>query len=103
LFGTGSLRLQQREIAAARDELSLTWTSRYVHEFYRGWEGLGSEKLTVAAQLIHSLALTYVARGERTELSFTGEAQNLTDQAAFDVFGVPRPGRAFYFKATASL
>jgi vitamin B12 transporter len=103
LFGSGSARLEKSEIAAANDELSLTWTSRYVHEFYRGWERLGTNKLTVPAQLVHALALTYLVRGQPTELSFTGEAQNVTNAAVFDVFGVPRPGRAIYFKATASL
>jgi vitamin B12 transporter len=103
LFGTGSARLQKRELSAANDELSLTWTSRYVHEFFRGWEGLGTNKLTVPSQLVHGLALTYLVRGQPTELSFTGEAQNVTNAAAFDVFGVPRPGRAIFFKATASL
>lgn len=103
LFGTGSARLQKGAVAAPNDELSLTWTSRYVHAFFRGWEGLGTEKLTVPSQLVHGVALTYLVRGEPTQLSFTGEAQNVTDAAAFDVFGVPRPGRAFYFKATASL
>jgi vitamin B12 transporter len=103
LFGTGSARLQQRDVAAGNDELSLTWTSRYVHEFFRGWEGLGTDKLTVPAQLVHAVALTYLVRGQPTELSFSGEAQNVTNAAAFDVFGIPRPGRAFYFKATASL
>jgi vitamin B12 transporter len=103
LFGTGSARLQKRELSAANDELSLTWTSRYVHEFFRGWEGLGTNKLTVPAQLVHGVALTYLVRGQPTELSFTGEAQNVTNAAAFDVFGVPRPGRAISFKATASL
>ncbi|HEX2874610.1 MAG TPA: TonB-dependent siderophore myxochelin receptor MxcH [Polyangiaceae bacterium] len=103
LFGTGSVRLQKRELSTANDELSLTWTSRYVHEFFRGWEGLGTHKLTVPAQLVHGVALTYLVRGQPTELSFTGEAQNVTNAAAFDVFGVPRPGRAIFFKATASL
>jgi vitamin B12 transporter len=103
LFGNGSARLQLRQVAAARDELALIWNSRYVHAFYRGWEGLGTDKLTVNAQLLHSLALTYLIKGDAATLSFTGEAQNITDAAAFDFFGVPRPGRAFYFKATAAL
>lgn len=103
LFATGSARLQQRQLAAANDELALTCTSRYVHAFYRGWEGLGTNKLSVPAQLVHAIALTYLVRGQPAELSFTAEAENVTDAAAFEVFGVPRPGRAFYFKATASL
>ncbi|MGC4090397.1 MAG: TonB-dependent siderophore myxochelin receptor MxcH [Polyangiaceae bacterium] len=103
LFATGAARFSKREVAAANDELSLSWTSRYVHQFYRGWEGLGTNKLVVDAQLVHAVALTYLVRGAPTTLSFTGEVQNLTDAAAFDFFGVPRPGRAVYFKATASL
>jgi vitamin B12 transporter len=76
-----------------------------VHPFFRGWEGLGATatKLSVDAQVLHALALTYLVEGDDAALSFTGEVQNLTDQAAFDFFGVPRPGRAFYFKATVAL
>jgi TonB family protein len=103
LMSNGSARVQVREVAAPRDELALVWSTRYVHEFFRGWEGLGTNKLTVDSQLLHNVALTYLVRKAATELTFTGEVQNVTDQAAYDFFGVPRPGRAFYFKATASL
>ena len=103
LFGNGSARLQVRQLAVPRDELALIWSSRYVHKFYRGWEGLGTDKLSVPSQLLHSIALTYLVRSDLTTLSFTSEVQNVTDQAAYDFFGVPRPGRAFYFKVTASL
>jgi vitamin B12 transporter len=102
LFANGSARLQFRRVAAARDELSLVWNTRYVHEFYRGWESVGASsfKQVVPAQLLHSLGLTYLTRGDLVTLAFTGEAQNLTNQQAFDFFGVQRPGRAFYFKTT---
>ncbi|MFT3922257.1 MAG: TonB-dependent siderophore myxochelin receptor MxcH [Myxococcales bacterium] len=103
LFGNGSARLQTKNVVATRDQLSLAWTTRYVHGFLRGWEGIGTNKLGVDAQLLHSLALIYEVRNEARALSFTGEVQNLTDQAAYDFYGVLRPGRAFYFKATASL
>lgn len=62
----------------------MTWTTRYVHEFFRGWEGLGTDKLTVDSQLLHSLALIYLVGGDGASLSFTAEIQNITDQAAFD-------------------
>lgn len=103
LFANAEARLQGRGVAAPRDRLALSWSSRYVHPFYRAWEGLGADKLRVPAQLVHALGLTYTIVGDPAELSFTGEAQNLTDARAFDVFGVPKPGRAFNFKATASL
>ncbi|WP_428264826.1 TonB-dependent siderophore myxochelin receptor MxcH [Haliangium sp.] len=103
LFANAAVRLQLHEVAAVGDELALIWNTRYVHGFFRGWEsvGLGEYKQRIPAQRLHSLALTYLVRGDPIALSFTGEAQNLTDQPAFDFFGVQRPGRAFYFKTTA--
>ncbi len=103
LFANGSARLQYREAAAPNDELALTWNTRYVHEFFRGWEsaGLRRFKQTVDAQLTHAISLTYAVAGEPLGLSFAGEVQNLTDAQVFDFFGVQRPGRAFYFKTTA--
>ncbi|WP_394827259.1 TonB-dependent siderophore myxochelin receptor MxcH [Pendulispora albinea] len=103
LFANGSARLQFRRVAASNDEIALVWNTRYVHEFYRGWESLGSRdsKQIVPSQLLHSLALTYLVRGNPLILSFTGEVQNLTNEPAYDFIGVQRPGRAFYFKSTA--
>lgn len=103
LFSNGSARFQLREVAATNDELALTWNTRYVHEFYRGWEsvGLRESKQTIPSQLTHAVALTYLVDGDPVALSFTGEAQNVTDQRTFDLFGAERPGRAFYFKTTA--
>jgi TonB family protein len=105
LFANGSARLLFRRIATARDEISFVWNTRYVHEFYRGWESVGDRafKQVIPAQLLHSVALTYTTRGDGLTVSFTGEAQNLTDQRAFDFYGVQRPGRAFYFKSTLEL
>ncbi|MEM7156549.1 MAG: TonB-dependent siderophore myxochelin receptor MxcH [Myxococcota bacterium] len=100
----GSAKLAYQGIAAAdaRDQLSLSWNTRYVREFFRGWESVGlvQFKQTVPSQLLHTVGLTYLTRGTTVDLSFTGEIQNVTDQQAFDFFGVQRPGRAFYFKTT---
>jgi outer membrane cobalamin receptor len=105
LFANGSAKLSFTDVVSPRDELALSWASRYVHGFYRGFESLGlqSTKLRVDAQLVHSLALIYAVRRAARSLTFSGEVQNLTDEHVFDFFGVPRPGRAFYFKATVSL
>ena len=103
LFANGMGRLQYRGAASSGDELALVWNTRYVHEFFRGWEsvGLRNFKQTVDDQLTHTAALTYSVDGDPLALSFTGEVQNLTDAQVFDFFGVQRPGRAFYFKVTA--
>lgn len=104
LFAHGAARLQFRGVATERDELAVQWNTRYVHEFFRGWESVGQVqfKQVVDAQLLHSLALSYLVRGDRITVTFTGEVQNLTDSLAFDFFGVQRPGRALYFKSTLS-
>jgi hypothetical protein len=104
LYANASARAQFDGVSVPNDELSLTWYSSYVHQFFRSWESAGRSdyKLVIDAQLLHSLALSYVVRGAKT-LSTTLETQNLTDERAYDVYGVQKPGRAFYFKATLEL
>ncbi|WXB17236.1 TonB-dependent siderophore myxochelin receptor MxcH [Pendulispora albinea] len=101
LFGSLSARARVPDVVTRRDEVSLAWTTRYLHDFYRSWEGQGEKasKDHLASQLLHSVALTYLLRSPAT-LSATLEAQNLTDARAYDNFGVQRPGRAFFFKGT---
>lgn len=99
------LRLQERGLMGEKDELSLTWYSRYTHEFFLGWESVGVRELksTTPAQLLHSVVLSYVVSATMPEeLSFSLEAQNLTDEKSFDFFGVQRPGRAFFAKTAAT-
>jgi vitamin B12 transporter len=102
-FANGSARFQFRDFVAPRNEASFTWTSRYVHEFFRGWESIGAResKQTIDSQLVHTIALGYLVKNDRTTLSTTLEVQNVTDEAVFDFMGVQRPGRSFYAKATA--
>ena len=103
LFANGSARVQFRGVVAPRDEVALTWTSRYVHEYFRGWESIGLRefKQTIDSQFVHTVGLGYLVTNGRATLSSTLELQNLTDEAVFDFFGVQRPGRAFYVKTTA--
>ena len=105
-FANGSARGLLRDVARKRDELSLVWNTRWVHEFFRSWESAGARayKPSIPTQFLHGAALTYLLRSEddRT-VSFTGEVQNITDRRAFDFYGVQRPGRAFYFKVTMEL
>ncbi|WP_394843140.1 TonB-dependent siderophore myxochelin receptor MxcH [Pendulispora brunnea] len=102
-FGNASMRLQMRNALAPQDEISLTWNSRYVHSFFRTWESIGQTdfKKEIPSQFVHSVALGYVVRKNATSFGMAVEAQNLTDEAVFDFFGVQRPGRAFYVKTSA--
>ncbi|GEN10408.1 TonB family C-terminal domain-containing protein [Myxococcus fulvus] len=105
LLANGSARFQLSGLASARDELSLSWHTRFVNTFYRGWEGLGSKdsKSRIPSQLLHSLAITYVTRTARATLSWTVDVRNLTDATAMDFFGVQRPGRSVSAKMVAEL
>ncbi|MFP2909165.1 TonB-dependent siderophore myxochelin receptor MxcH, partial [Pyxidicoccus sp. 3LFB2] len=105
LLANGSARFHWTEVASPRDELSLSWHTRYIHSFFRAWEqlGQGASKQSIDAQLLHSLALTYVTRTSRATLSWTVDVQNLTDVSAFDFMGVQRPGRTVAAKLIAEL
>ncbi len=100
----GSGRVQLPNVVANDDQIAFFWNTRFVDEFFRTWESAGNPafKPTVDRQLIHTAGLTYRLRSDVLDLSFTGEWQNLTDERAFDFFGVQRPGRAFFFRMTAS-
>ncbi|WP_223765245.1 TonB-dependent siderophore myxochelin receptor MxcH [Corallococcus sp. AS-1-6] len=102
LFANASARLQRRALFKPTDVASLGFTSRYVHGFFRGWEsqGLRQYKQEVDAQLVHSLALSYVREGS-PRLGGTLEVLNLTNAKAYDFFGVQRPGRFLSVKLTA--
>jgi len=102
LFANGSARLQFRGVMVAPDEISLNWNTRFVQEYYRGWESVGLKefKQVIPSQFVHSLALVYLVDTERGSLSSSMEVQNLTDEDVYDFFGVQRPGRAFYAKMT---
>ncbi|MFY1831606.1 TonB-dependent siderophore myxochelin receptor MxcH [Myxococcus fulvus] len=105
LLANGSARFQLSGLASARDELSLSWHTRFVNTFFRGWEGLGSKdsKSRIPSQFLHSLAATYVTRTARATLSWTVDVRNLTDATAMDFFGVQRPGRSVSAKMVAEL
>jgi outer membrane cobalamin receptor len=100
LFASGTARFTLHDVAFAGDELVATFGSRYVHSFFRSWESVGRRDLkqTIPSQLIHSLGVGYLWRGERLRVSTTAEVANLTDEEAFDFYGAERPGRAFYLK-----
>jgi vitamin B12 transporter len=104
-FGSASLELRYPGLVVAGDSVSASWASRYVHAFYRTWESLGSLELKprVESQLVHTLGLAYAVESEERALSTAIEMQNVSDARVYDFFGVQRPGRAVFFKATLEL
>lgn len=102
LFGNAWTRFALSSVFAPNDVVAWNWNSRYVHEFYRGWQSVGllEFKQVVDAQVVHSTGLEYYVQSQGRSLSSTIEVENVTDEAAYDFFGVQRPARAFYAKAT---
>jgi vitamin B12 transporter len=105
LYGSWGAHLLFSKLLAKRDELEPYYVGRYVHEFYRSWEGQGDPrfKQVVPMQVTHTLGVTYSNGHRLGRYSFNFEAQNLGDAQVFDFFGVQRPGRSYYGKLTAEL
>lgn len=104
LLGSVAGSLRTRDLARRNDELIVFAASRYVREFFRSWEsaGLREFKQVVPSQLVHTVGVTYAARGSRPVVT-TVELQNLTDARVYDSYGVQRPGRAVFVKLSAEL
>ncbi|MEZ4324503.1 MAG: TonB-dependent receptor [Polyangiales bacterium] len=100
LEGAGEVELGVNGLVRDRDRLTAVWGFRYTHAFYLAYESRGTSgaQLTIPAQLVMHAALRYVASYGARTLSTVIEAQNLTDTAVYDFFGVQRPGRAVYAK-----
>jgi CRISPR/Cas system-associated endonuclease Cas3-HD len=105
MFANAAARVQLSNLLTQADRLSLYWTSRYVKQFYRGWESLGlaEYKQVVPAQLVHSIGIGYTVSGNNARISTNVELTNLTDEPTYDFFGVQRPRRALYAKTTLEL
>jgi vitamin B12 transporter len=105
LFANSSAKVQVSGVFAARDQVSFSWTTRYVHQYFRGWESVGSVefKQVIPAQVVHCAGFGYFVRDEQQSLATSLEVENLGDESVFDFFGAQRPGRAFYAKVTAEL
>ncbi|HMI85427.1 MAG TPA: TonB-dependent siderophore myxochelin receptor MxcH [Polyangiaceae bacterium] len=103
LFANGAVRAKLRGVVVAGDEVIVTWSTHYVHAFLRAWEsiGLSEFKQRIPSQVVHAVGAGYRVQSDGRSLSITLDVQNVADGAAFDFFGVQRPGRAFYVKTTA--
>jgi vitamin B12 transporter len=104
LLGSLGGTLRKRQLARGDDELSLFANSRYVREFFLGWEsaGIRDTKAVVESQLVHNLGISYAVRNS-TPVVTTIELQNVSDARVFDSYGVERPGRALYVKLSTEL
>lgn len=70
---------------------TLTWSTHYESESYRGPSNLDDEKLEARTRHDASVKMAF---GQGWELLL--EVANVTDEDAVDFWGYPRPGRAYY-------
>ncbi|MEM7509497.1 MAG: carboxypeptidase-like regulatory domain-containing protein [Bacteroidota bacterium] len=101
-FANGAAEYELLDVLNEQDRLSFFYNVRYVHSFFIGWEsaGLRQFKAEVPDQSVHAAGLTYRLNTKNWQYALTVESQNLTDVKVFDLFGVQRPGRAFFVKLT---
>jgi vitamin B12 transporter len=98
-------QLHVEKLLHPRDVLEPYYYARYVHAFYRGWESQGRRetKDVVPSQLVHGLGLLYRLDLAHGNMSVSSEIQNVSDARVFDLFGVQRPGRAYFLRVTTEL
>ncbi|MEM0941816.1 MAG: hypothetical protein AAGI25_18815 [Bacteroidota bacterium] len=101
-FANGSAEYQLQDVFKMKDNLSIFWNLRYVNSFFVGWESAGLQqfKAEVPNQTIHAAGLTYLMNIKKIQNALNLEVQNLANAKVFDLFGVQRPGRAFFIKST---
>lgn len=99
LFANASAVLRIPRFGSENAEMSLSWLTRYVHEFLPGWEDSSApdDSNRIPTQVTHTFSAAYSVRGPWT-MDFALDLTNLTDARVFDVLGVQRPGRAAFFK-----
>ena len=102
LFANSAAQYELVDILKKRDKLSAFWNVRYVNSFFVSWESAGLQqfKAQVPNQIIHAAGFIYRMPVKNIQNALSIEVQNLTDAKVFDLFGVQRPGRAFYIKST---
>ena len=102
-FANGAANYAFQGLIRESDKLSVFWSGRYVHQFFRGWESAGTRefKLEIPQQFVNNLGATYELMWKKFRYSLTAEIQNITNTKVFDFLGVQRPGRAFYIKLTS--
>jgi len=99
LYGNTDVSLGKSNVFGVKgNRLQFNWYMQFVNDYSLSWSKLGdkSSKDYIPAQWIQNIALTYSLKNGRYNI--TGEARNLTDQIAYDVFKQQKPGRAFFLK-----
>lgn len=94
-FGNMDVSYALKHVLGKYNKLIVGYDMRYVHRFYRSWEGDGA-KLYVPEQYSHDAKLTYSIYGGCYNISL--EANNFTNSLLYDNYSLQKPGRNFAIK-----
>ena len=96
LFGNFSATYSKWGVFEEYDNIAVTLTENYVHEFYYRWKEVGQEKGVVPEQLTTDLAFVYSSGDEKYNVSLG--VVNVWDTDVYDNYQQLRPGRVFNLK-----
>lgn len=98
LFGNARLGCNLKNIFSSSDQLTLSWSSYYVHDYplTSFVEGNPDERDIIPEQFSHTAQLGYSFKKGTYNISV--QARNVTDEKVYDNFEIQQPGRAFYIK-----
>lgn len=102
LYANGELTFRVPRLTGPRSELSLSWLTRYVHEFLPGWADTSApdDENRIPDQLTHGVSIVHTSASGPLRVDAALDLTNLTDARTYDVLGVQKPGRAAFFKLT---
>lgn len=97
-----NMRYNLSDVVKTKGDLSIYWNMRYVHEYYRYWESIGSDnKDMIPTQFVNDLGASY--RFPKNKLAISLDVKNLFNEQVFDNFAIQQPGRGIYFKVNYSI
>ncbi|ETD17728.1 MULTISPECIES: TonB-dependent receptor plug domain-containing protein [Prevotellaceae] len=94
-FANADVSYTFRDVLGTGNRLTFGYDMRYVHRFYRSWEGSGA-KLYIPEQFSHNANATYSVKQGRYNVSL--EVNNFTDRLLYDNYSLQKPGRNFSIK-----
>ncbi|MET0342361.1 MAG: TonB-dependent receptor plug domain-containing protein [Polyangiales bacterium] len=104
MFASWSGRVRIPNLPRIEDALEPFYIGRWTHGYYTGWAlGTADSRQRVPNQISHNVGVTYTLVRDLGRVGATFEVSNVSDAELYDVFGVQRPGRAYYLKLTGHL
>ncbi|MEL6184811.1 MAG: TonB-dependent receptor, partial [Myxococcota bacterium] len=102
LFGSGTVRFRFSEILQKSDTVELSYSTRFVEEFFLTWESAGEAefKRRIETQIEASVNLGYRFEVLDQSAAVAVDVQNVFDERLFDFFGIQRPGRAVFVRVS---